>query len=116
MIGVILWSDPNQHKAVVWCEDHGDLAYLARPDLIALPEPFVDAGDVIEFDLDCDKNTRRARNVRLLAPAVAAPLVDDLKTEQVAQPQTRPLHETAEVIPFHTAANTANHGPIERQG
>ncbi len=26
MFGVVLWSNPQQSKAVVWCEDHGELA------------------------------------------------------------------------------------------
>lgn len=28
MIGVIIWSDPIERKAIVWCEDQGDLAFL----------------------------------------------------------------------------------------
>ena len=28
MFGVVLWADPVDRKAVIWCEDHGDLAYF----------------------------------------------------------------------------------------
>lgn len=28
MYGVILWSDEITQKAVIWCEDHGRLAYF----------------------------------------------------------------------------------------
>ncbi len=28
MYGVILWSDQEAQRAVIWCEDHGKLAYL----------------------------------------------------------------------------------------
>ena len=50
MIGVILWSDVQVRKAVVWCEDQGDLAFLCEDT------PFehlkgLSAGDSIEFDV-----------------------------------------------------------------
>ena len=28
MYGVVLWIDKNAQKAVIWCEDHGNLAYF----------------------------------------------------------------------------------------
>lgn len=28
MLGIILWSSAVRRRAVVWCEDHGPLAYL----------------------------------------------------------------------------------------
>ena len=28
MLGVVLWSDVSDRKAVIWCEDQGDLAYV----------------------------------------------------------------------------------------
>ena len=30
MYGVILWSDQTAQRAVIWCEDHGKLAYFNR--------------------------------------------------------------------------------------
>jgi hypothetical protein len=34
MYGVILWKDPAKGKAIIWCDDHGHLAYLSSPDVI----------------------------------------------------------------------------------
>ncbi len=28
MMGVVLWSDQQVGKAVIWCEDQGKLAYV----------------------------------------------------------------------------------------
>ena len=28
MIGVIIWSDPVERKAVVWCEDQGGFGFF----------------------------------------------------------------------------------------
>ena len=35
MYGVILWSDQKAQRAVIWCEDHGKLAYF-NPKLTLL--------------------------------------------------------------------------------
>lgn len=103
MIGVILWSDPTEKKAVIWCEDHGDLAFLSRPDAVHLPDMFVDVGDVVEFELRATRNTRQVESVKVLSGARAAPLVQELKD---AQPQDKghATTNTAEVIPFRLDA------------
>ena len=63
MYGVILWSDPNVRKAVIWCEDHGELAYYEAPDhAFASAETFFDPGDYVQFDFSVDNNLRRASN------------------------------------------------------
>ncbi|WP_299692362.1 hypothetical protein [uncultured Tateyamaria sp.] len=119
MIGVILWSDPTEKKAVIWCEDHGDLAFLSRPDAIELPDAFVDVGDVVEFDLRTKRSTRQVENVKILSEARAAPLVEELRTTQSAVPAAH-LHQTAEVIPFRLDApvrRAAQSTPkVQRQG
>ena len=49
MIGVVVWSNAEREKAVIWCEDHASLAYLqGRQNLIAAgqwPSP----GDLLEL-------------------------------------------------------------------
>ena len=79
MIGVILWSDVQVRKAVVWCEDQGDLAFLCEDT------PFehlkgLSAGDLIEFDVKIDGNLRRVDKPILLngyeAGDVAANLIN----------------------------------------
>ena len=47
MIGVILWSSPAKEKAVIWCEDHGSLAYLQGRDNLAFACDWPDAGDLV---------------------------------------------------------------------
>lgn len=63
MFGVVLWSNPQQSKAVVWCEDHGDLAFFdssrvngetpnggSSSDMAPLGIA-MKAGDLLRFDL-----------------------------------------------------------------
>ena len=50
MIGVILWSSPPKEKAVIWCEDHGALAYLQGQENLAFPGEWPEAGDLVELE------------------------------------------------------------------
>ena len=79
MIGVILWSDPAEQKAVFWCEDHGDLAYYdGSLDRVEDTGPF-DVGDMVEFDLTVERKMRRAHNPRLILRKVCSSLLTDLR-------------------------------------
>jgi len=98
MIGVILWSDPSDQKAVIWCEDQGDLAYLSRPDTLALAENFIDVGDVVEFEVSTERSMRLAHSVKLVSSGKAKSLVDDLHTSVPPEPNT--MSGSAQVIPF----------------
>ncbi|WP_301066316.1 hypothetical protein [Pseudooceanicola sp.] len=69
MFGVVLWSDNTEMKAVVWCEDQGELAFLG-------PEPGSDAGantfesgDLVQFELEMDGAIRRVRGAVIVAEA-----------------------------------------------
>lgn len=66
MIGVVLWSDASDGKAVIWCEDQGDLAYMNAKDNVLQANDFFDAGDLIQFDMEMCQSTRLANNPRLV--------------------------------------------------
>lgn len=77
MIGVVLWSDDVKHTAVIWCEDHGDLAFFsAAPDAVAS----LSSGDCVEFTVEIVGDIRRAEDLILLKekahPALAGFLAD----------------------------------------
>jgi hypothetical protein len=95
MFGVVLWSDATEDKAVIWCEDHGDLAYYrqtGRGDKVAL-----DVGDWVQFDVTMVRHLRYAHNPRLVAEGVfnglAQSLADtpDSGTGQVERGGTCPV-------------------------
>ncbi len=119
MIGVVLWSDPTEKKAVIWCEDHGDLAFLSRPDAVHLPDLFVDVGDVVEFELRAARKTRQVESVKILSGARAAPLVQELKSAPNSDNALR-VSNTAEVIPFRLQARerraARSEPPVQRRG
>jgi hypothetical protein len=97
MIGVILWSDPDDRKAVIWCEDQGDLAFLDAPDEDPDENAFFDAGDVVQFEMQVDCSFRRARNPKLIVEKVGKGLPEALRGVAAAP---MPPTATAEVIPF----------------
>ena len=69
MIGIVLWSDTRDSKAVIWCEDHGELAYYRRPAHGA--HVFMDAGDLVQFDVkEVDKYLRVVNPRRVLERVV----------------------------------------------
>ena len=79
MIGVILWRDVDDGKAVIWCEDQGDLAYLDQLDDLLDPVTTLDVGDVVRFDMLIERNMRLARNVTRLLDNWGSTLGDALR-------------------------------------
>ncbi|WP_323764970.1 hypothetical protein [Marinovum sp.] len=78
MCGVVLWANPDDQKAVVWCEDQGNLAFYLEPQDTALSGVALDAGDLIEFELREEPQFRRVTNPTLLVQDHAPELVAKL--------------------------------------
>ncbi|MCZ4351386.1 hypothetical protein O4H61_02545 [Roseovarius aestuarii] len=76
MYGVVLWSDCVENRAVIWCEDHGDLAFFrGEPDgIMALT-----AGDLVEFDVRDGGEMRLAGPPRLVSHQSHPTLGQELK-------------------------------------
>jgi hypothetical protein len=74
MLGVVLWSDASDGKAVIWCEDQGDLAYVNATDGVLRSGDFFDAGDLVQFDMEMCQSMRLANNPRLVIEKAGAEL------------------------------------------
>lgn len=83
MIGVVLWADQIDHKAVIWCEDHGNLAFLKAQEMQNMDVSGLDAGDVIQFELQDESPTRLATNPKRLAMG-EYPMLAEALTHQAA--------------------------------
>ena len=97
MLGVVLWSDASEKKAVIWCEDQGDLAYVNAGDKTLQSSDFFDAGDLVQFDMEVSKSTRLANNPKLLVEKVGPKLPEFLRQHAHCAEQTP---RAANVIPF----------------
>jgi hypothetical protein len=86
MFGVVLWADPVDRKAVIWCEDYGDLAYF-KGSLHEGDFPEIDSGDLVQFELRRERSVRLVLNPRLVAEGQFPSLADSLyKPAPVAAP------------------------------
>jgi len=114
MIGVVLWTDESANKAVIWCEDQGDLAFCRQPvDDEAVP---LDAGDLVQFDLAIDWHLRYAWNPRLVAGNYHPDLAERLAAQAVPAPRARKPgqpRKSAEIVPFR--ARTADRADKARK-
>lgn len=107
MYGVVIWSDEDEQKAVIWCEDHGDLAFYRQAD--GDGRLSLDAGDWVQFDLTMEQQMRYALNPRLVAEGVYADLADSLAAPRGGKsvqghggPESRSggRRDSAQIIPF----------------
>lgn len=79
MYGVVLWSDRDQNRAVIWCEDHGDLAFYRGDETCTLGGADIDPGDLVQFELDEVSDMRVAQKPKLVAQESFPTLSQDLK-------------------------------------
>lgn len=108
MIGVVLWSDIDDNKAVIWCEDHGNLAFFNGGSHPSLDVFDFDAGDLVQFELTEEQHMRFARNPKRVSQSQYPSLAEDLQSmtlEQGLEPETPSraacaTFKSADVLPF----------------
>ena len=103
MFGVVLWSDRQENQAVIWCEDHGDLAFYRNGDLCG--DVTLDAGDWVQFDLTTDQQHRLAQNPRLIAEGLYPDIADKLNFALTgsADGAPEPVQPQADILAFPSA-------------
>lgn len=99
MYGVVLWSDQVERKAVIWCEDHGDLAYYNAAEHSVFDGASLDAGDLVHFQLEEGRSIRRAQNPELVAQGHAPALANRLRGA-VSRPSEPAQRRSANVLAF----------------
>ncbi|MCV2889181.1 hypothetical protein [Ruegeria aquimaris] len=110
MFGVVLWSDSSDQKAVIWCEDHGDLAFYRQTG--RQKGPSLDVGDWVQFDLVTERNQRMATNPKLVKHGICPSLPDVLRNAGGAKSRPTPAEPapSAKVVPFSRAAERKKEG------
>ena len=79
MLGVVIWSDPAQRKAVFWCEDHGDLAFHSCDGTAADAAWVLEAGDMVRFEVSRSKHLRNATNAEVVRQRACHDLPERLR-------------------------------------
>ncbi len=87
MLGVVLWANARATTALIWCEDHGDLALYEDDSVSAHSGEGLDAGDLIEFEVAPDPGARmrRAANLRCVDKGFAPGLAEELRGSMAAE-------------------------------
>lgn len=97
MYGVVLWADASDRKAVIWCEDHGNLAYYSAGEQSMHCGVSLDAGDLIQFDLREERDFRQASNLERVGSGYAPGLVASLRRAEPVRPS---VDTTDNVVAF----------------
>lgn len=113
MFGVVLWSDTEDRKAVIWCEDHGDLAFYNKTEEVCAAEFALDAGDLVQFELTVDRHLRFAHNPRLVSEGVYPDLADSLGPANAVPQERRGSAEILLFKPRKTEDTDTKSGPEE---
>ncbi len=85
MYGVVLWSDQAEQKAVIWCEDQGDLAYYGGQSTSIFDGPSLDAGDLVHFQIEDGAHMRLAQNPELVSESHAPTIAQKLRAAMSGQ-------------------------------
>ena len=109
MFGIVLWSAAENDRAVVWCEDHGDLAFFQAESVGNKGvRPHLDAGDLLQFELNERGDMRLVENPRVVAeehyPSLACKLreVGEIRPKASARSHPTPPSDNGRpiVVPF----------------
>ena len=85
MNGVIIWSEHVSKRAIIWCEDHGRLAFFKAEDtlqgeLSRKNEVFAyENGDMVSFTVDEQADLRLARDLKWVSRQKYPHLAEQLK-------------------------------------
>lgn len=110
MYGVVLWSDRKRNRAVIWCEDHRNLAFFRQDSDDGGESGQFVPGDLVEFDLREENNLRLAVDPCIVAPHEFPSLAGDLKSacaglERMETAPPRPprpeQHDEPRVVALH---------------
>ncbi len=111
MLGVVLWSDCNDNKAVIWCEDHGNLAFFNGSEQARNSVIDFDAGDLVQFEMEEERHMRLAQNPKRISEAFCPDIGQDLQKMALQghtpkpAPKCRDAFKSADIIPFGPMPN-----------
>ena len=88
MNGVVLWSCLRTRRAIIWCDDHRQLAYAKGAAGFAPGARFPETGDLVAFTATQGAEVRHASAVRVIGPGTF-PHLDRLLLGQAPAPAPR---------------------------
>jgi hypothetical protein len=109
MRGVIIWHCKTTERAVVWCDDSGELAYAGGEQSWANPGTRVAIGDYVAFELQPFSAARSCKNMRLIEQGMAPELAGILSNMRNGPVAATARSESPVPAPRPTARPAARH-------
>lgn len=103
MIGLVLWSDQADRKAVFWCDDHGDLAYFDASLDPADEVVNLSAGDMVRFEMTLKDSIRQAHRPVVVTHKVCDDIQEHL-LETASRNDGPPVENHDNVVQFKAKA------------
>lgn len=101
--GVVIWSDTKRKLAVIWCRDHGRLAYAAGSEDLLDGEDWPQRGDLVGFWLASIAGLRHCSDLHVIEhnwhPDLARILAETASSGVIQQDDSAPP-ASAEIVPI----------------
>lgn len=104
MYGVVLWSDPKCDRALIWCEDHGSLAFYNAQTKKNEKKPAFESGDLVRFKSRDTRDMRIAEELEVIAtdeyPSLARELRQAGHSESAPSLAASMAAQGSNILPF----------------
>lgn len=89
MFGVVIYISPDRQRAIIWCEDHGPLAYVKADKTLRDTRQAIAVGDCVRFSARTDGDFRIGRELCPISLPPLSELPDLLRQTASDQPDDR---------------------------
>ncbi|WP_057789568.1 hypothetical protein [Roseovarius atlanticus] len=107
MYGAVLWADRCTNRALIWCEDHGDLAFFEGEPANMSDASTFEEGDFVAFKIRDGRGMRLAFEVKVVTSDEYPRLARDLRgaaSKDVAA--ASPAAPERKILPFVAPTGT----------
>lgn len=119
MYGAVLWSDRCSNRALIWCEDHGSLAFFEGDRAEVSEPPSFEEGDLVSFKILDGRGMRLAFEVEVVSsdqyPYLAADLRGMTEAENLASSPSQ-TDADCKILPFTLSPERRYSGPQRDPG
>ncbi len=109
MYGAVLWADRSANRALIWCEDHGELAFFEGEPSGPTDASKFEEGDFVAFKIRDGRGMRLAFEVKMVTseeyPRLAADLRCATSTSNLGAAAV-PDSEERKILPFPVQSGT----------
>lgn len=78
MLGIVLWADQEARKAVIWCNDHGKLAFITADSHLDATAAIPSEGSLCGIETIERGEMRLCVSIKLICPDVLPLLAESL--------------------------------------